>query len=66
MRINAPDMPSSGIIGPLPESIAPPTHLVGFVSAQAKDAKAAKALLDYLSSAEAAAAYRRHRMEPEK
>lgn len=58
--------PGIDIIGPLPESIAPPTHLVGFVSAQAKDAKAARALLDYLSSADAAAAYRRHRMQPGK
>jgi len=58
--------PGIDIIGPLPESIAPPTRLVGFVSAHAKDAKAAKALLDYLSSTEAAAAYRHHRMEPEK
>ncbi len=57
--------PGIDIVGPLPESIAPPTHLVGFVSAHAKDAKAARALLDYLSSAEAAAAYRRHRMQPD-
>jgi len=48
----------------VPEDIAPPTRLVGFVSAHAKDAKGAKALLDYLSSAEAAAAYRHHRMQP--
>lgn len=58
--------PGIDIIGPLPESIAPPTHLVGFVSAHAKDTKAARALLEYLSSAEAAAAYRRHRMQPGK
>jgi molybdate transport system substrate-binding protein len=58
--------PGIDIIGPLPDSIAPPTRLVGFISAHAKDAKAAKALLDYLSSPDAAAAYRRHRMEPGK
>ena len=58
--------PGIDIVGPLPDAIAPPTHLVGFVSAHAKDPKAAKTLLDYLSSPEAAAAYRHHRMEPEK
>ena len=58
--------PGIDIVGPLPDAIAPPTHLVGFVSARAKDPKAAKTLLDYLSSPEAAAAYRHHRMEPEK
>ena len=59
--------PEAGIdiVGPLPEGIAPPTRLVGFVSAHAKDAKGAKALLDYLSSAEAAAVYRHHRMRPD-
>ena len=56
--------PGIDIVGPLPEDIAPPTRLVGFVSAQAKDAKGAKALLDHLSSAEAAAVYRHHRMQP--
>lgn len=58
--------PEAGIdiVGPLPEDIAPPTQLVGFVSTLAKDAKGAKALLDYLSSAEAAAVYRHHRMQP--
>jgi hypothetical protein len=44
--------------------MVPPTRLVGFVSAHAKDAKGAKALLDYLSSTEAAAVYRHHRMQP--
>jgi len=56
--------PGIDIVGPLPEDIAPPTRLVGFVSAKAKDAKAARALLDYMSSADAAAAYRHHRMQP--
>ena len=58
--------PGIDIVGPLPlpEDIAPPTRLVGFVSAHAKDAKGAKALLDYLSSAEAAAVYRNHQMQP--
>ena len=56
--------PGIDIVGPLPEDIAPPTRLVGFVSAYAKDAKSAKALLDHLSSAEAAVVYLHHRMQP--
>jgi len=56
--------PGVDIIGPLPREISPPTGLVGFVSAHAKDAAAAKALLQYLSSPEAAKVYKAHRMEP--
>jgi molybdate transport system substrate-binding protein len=58
------DVPGIDIVGSLPAEIAPPTRLEGFVSAHAKDPAAAKALLDYLSSPEAAAAYRAHKMEP--
>lgn len=56
--------PGLDIVGPLPADVAPPTSLVGFVSAHAKDAKAAKALLTYLSSPEAAPAYKAHGMQP--
>lgn len=56
--------PGIDIVGALPKDIAPPTQLVGFVSAHAKDPAAAKALLQYLSAPEAAAAYRAQRMEP--
>lgn len=52
------------IVGPLPKEISTPTTLVGFVSAHAKNAAAAKALLDYLSSPAAAGAYRAQKMEP--
>lgn len=60
------EMETPGIepVGPLPKDIAPPTSLVGFVSAHAKDPKAAQALLDYLSSPEAAAAYKAQHMQP--
>jgi molybdate transport system substrate-binding protein len=60
------EMETPGIepVGPLPKDIAPPTSLVGFISTHAKDPKAAKALLDYLSSPEAAAAYRTQHMQP--
>jgi molybdate transport system substrate-binding protein len=58
------DVPGIDIVGPLPAKIAPPTRLEGFVSAHAKDPAAAKALLQFLSSPEAADAYKAHKMEP--
>ena len=58
------DVPGIDIVGPLPAQIAPPTRLEGFVSAHAKDPAAAKALLDYLSSPDAEAVYKAHKMEP--
>ena len=56
--------PGIDIVGPLPREISPPTTLVGFVSTHAKDPAAAKALLDYLSSPEAAAVYKAQGMQP--
>ena len=56
--------PGIEVVGPLPEEIATPTRLVGFVSAHAKDPAAAKALLEFLSAPAAAGAYRAQRMEP--
>jgi molybdate transport system substrate-binding protein len=58
--------PGVDVVGPLPASIAPPTTLVGFISAHAKDPAAAKKLLDYITSKEAAAAYKEQRMVPGK
>jgi molybdate transport system substrate-binding protein len=58
--------PGIDIVGPLPKEISPPTTLVGFVSAHAKDPAAAKKLLAYLSSHEAAAAYKAQHMQPGK
>src|ERR1700686_3289004 len=55
--------PGIDIVGPLPREISPPT-MVGFVSTHAKDPAAAKALLDYLSSPEAAAVYKAQGMQP--
>ena len=51
-------------VGALPKEISPPTALVGFISTHAKDPGTAKALLEYLSSSEAAAAYKAQRMQP--
>jgi len=50
--------PGVEVVGPLPKD------LVGFISAQSKEPEAAKALLRYLSSAEAAAVYKRRGMQP--
>ena len=56
--------PGIDIVGPLPAEIAPPTKLVGFISKRAPNPAAAKALLDYLSAPESAAAYRAQHMQP--
>ena len=60
------DEPGIEIVGPLPKSISTPTSLVGFLSTHAHDPAAAKALLDYLSSPEAAAVYKAQHMQPGK
>jgi molybdate transport system substrate-binding protein len=52
------------MVGPLPRAISTPTALVGFVSARAASPDAAKALLKYLSSPEAAGVYKANGMEP--
>jgi molybdate transport system substrate-binding protein len=56
--------PGIDVVGPLPRDISTPTSLVGFISAHAKDPAAAKALLDYLSSSDAAAVYKKQGMQP--
>jgi len=56
--------PGADVVGPLPREISTPTSLVGFVSAHSKSPEAAKALLSYLSSSEAAAAYKACGMQP--
>ncbi len=52
------------LVGGLPRSVSTPVAAVGFVSTHAKDSKAAKALLQYLKSPEAEAAYKAAGMEP--
>jgi molybdate transport system substrate-binding protein len=56
--------PGIDVVGPLPLEISTPTSLVGFVSSHAKDPAAAKALLDYLSSPDAAEVYKAQGMQP--
>lgn len=52
------------LVGGLPHSVSTPVDAVGYVSTKAKDPKAAKALLAYLKSPEAEAAYKAAGMEP--
>jgi molybdate transport system substrate-binding protein len=56
--------PGVEVVGVLPREISTPTGLVGFIHSKAKSPAAAKALLDYLSSAEAAKVYRETGMQP--
>lgn len=57
------DDPNAEIVGPLPEKIAPVTNLVGFVSTHAKDPKAAKSFLKFISSAQARSVYEEEKMQ---
>jgi molybdate transport system substrate-binding protein len=56
--------PGIDVAGPLPKEISTPTSLVAFISTHAKDPVAARLLLDYLSSPEAAAVYKAQGMQP--
>jgi ABC-type molybdate transport system substrate-binding protein len=56
--------PGIDIVGPLPREVAPPIVVIGFVSTRAKDPAAARQFLMFLASAEAAAVYKAHKMQP--
>jgi molybdate transport system substrate-binding protein len=56
--------PGVEVVGPLPREISTPTALVGFISAHAKSPESANALLSYLSSQDAAIAYKACGMQP--
>jgi molybdate transport system substrate-binding protein len=56
--------PGVEAVGPLPRDISTPTFLTAFLSADTKNAEAAKALISYLSSPEAAAVYKARGMLP--
>jgi molybdate transport system substrate-binding protein len=56
--------PGIDIVGTLPAEISPPTVVVGYVSAHAKDPAAAKEFLMYLASSEADQAYTADKMLP--
>jgi molybdate transport system substrate-binding protein len=61
---NEMESPDLDVVGLLPKQFAPPVKVVAFISTHAKDAKAARALVDYLSSPEAEASYKKDGMEP--
>lgn len=56
--------PGVDVVGSLPPGVSTPTALVGFVSTHAKDPAAAKALLEYLSSPDAASVYAARGYQP--
>ena len=56
--------PGVELVGALPREISTPTALVGFLSAHARAPEAAKALLAFLSSPDAAPVYRACGMQP--
>jgi molybdate transport system substrate-binding protein len=56
--------PGVEVVGILPREISTPTGLVGYIHAKARSPAAAKALLTYLSSPEAAKVYRETGMQP--
>jgi molybdate transport system substrate-binding protein len=58
------DVPGIDVVGPLPREISTATSFVGLISSHAKNPTAAKALLNYISSTAAMAAYKQNRMEP--
>ena len=49
--------PGLDVLGALPPEASTPVDITGFLSTSAKDSKAARALLDYLASPDAAAIY---------
>jgi molybdate transport system substrate-binding protein len=58
--------PDVDVVGPLPRDVSPPTAFAAYASPKAKDAAAAKALLQFLTSPEAIAVYEATRMTPGK
>jgi molybdate transport system substrate-binding protein len=56
--------PGIDVVGPLPREVSPPIVVIGFISTHAKDPAAAKQLLAFLSSPEAAAIYKKYKMQP--
>ncbi len=56
--------PNVDVVAALPAEFAPPTPLVAFISTHAASAKAAQALIDYLSSPEAQQLYEKEGLQP--
>jgi molybdate transport system substrate-binding protein len=56
--------PGLDVVGPLPPEASTPVDITGFLSTSVKDPKAAKALLEYLSSHEVASVYEAAKIFP--
>jgi molybdate transport system substrate-binding protein len=56
--------PGLDVVGALPPEASTPVDITGFLSTSVKDPKAAKALLDYLSSHEVAPVYEAAKIFP--
>jgi molybdate transport system substrate-binding protein len=56
--------PGLDVVGALPPEASTPVNITGFLSTSVKDPKAARALLDYLSSHEAAPVYEAAKIFP--
>ena len=56
--------PGLDVVGALPPDAAPPIDITGFLSTSVKDKKAARALLDYLKSRDAAPVYEEAKIFP--
>ena len=56
--------PGVDVVGPLPPGASPPVDITGFLSNSLKDTKAAKALLAYLRSPEAASTWEEAKVFP--
>jgi len=52
------------IVGTLPAQISPPTPLIGFISSKSRNPAAARDLLTFLTSPEAAPVYKKYLLEP--
>jgi molybdate transport system substrate-binding protein len=52
------------VVGALPREASTPTDIDAFVATHAKDAAAARALVQYLASPEAQAIYKEHLIQP--
>src|SRR5262249_52153317 len=58
------DNPKIDIVGTLPAEICPPMPLIGFISSKSTHAAAAKQLLAFLVTPEAAATYKKYLLQP--
>jgi molybdate transport system substrate-binding protein len=56
--------PAIDIVGTLPGEICPPMPLIGFISSKSTHAAAAKQLLTFLTSPEAAPTYKKYQLAP--